>query len=191
MTLRKRVLITLAVTVATALAVAGAVGVPSVFAIKGLQKEINAAQAAIDVRMAMFRYLRKAAADLDATQRRVATLSQVAVKGGHELEFITALEEAAAAAGVEQDIGLNTASQKEISSWERIAPLQLQVKGTYPQVRDYISRLEKMPYLIDIRSFSMMRTGKEDEDSGVSASLSATVYLIGENGPSFTGAAAK
>jgi Tfp pilus assembly protein PilO len=191
MTLRKRVLITLGVTVVAAVAVAAAIGVPSVFAIKGLQKEINAAQTAIDVRVAMFRYLRKAAADLNDTQRRVATLSQIAVRGGHELEFITALEEAAAAAGVEQDIGLNTASQKEISSWERISPLQLQIKGTYPQVRDYISRLERMPYLIDVRSFSIMRTGKEDGESSVSATLSATVYMIGESGPSFTGATAK
>lgn len=191
MTLRKRVIITLAVTTLVTLAVAGAVGVPSVFSIKALQREINSAQIAIDERVAMFRYLRKAAAELDTTTQRMTALSKVAVMGGHELEFITALEEAAAASGVEQDIGLNTANQKEISSWERIAPLQLQVKGSYAQVRDYMVRLERMPYLIDIRSFSIQRVGKEDEASAVYASLSATVYMISENGPAFTGAAAK
>ena len=187
MILRKRIVTTLVTTAISAIIVAGAIGIPSFLSIQDLHGQINDAQAAIDERVAMFRYLRKTAADLETTQKRIAVLSQVAVHEGHELDFITATEGVAAATGVEQDLSLDTANPKTLSSWEQVSPVRLSVRGTYKQVRNYISMLERLPYLVNVRELSFNRvSGKDPNTTNVNAQLSATIYWIGANGPDFT-----
>lgn len=187
MLLRKRIITALVVTALSAVAVAGAVGVPSVLAIQDLHGQINDAQVAIDQRVAMFRYLRKAAADLTTAQKRIAALSEVAVHEGHELEFITTMEDLATKTGVEQELNLNTVNQKDISGWERLIPVSLSVKGTYPQVRDYLTGLERLPYLVSVSDLAISRFSDDEAAvSSVAAQLNATIYWIGAGGPDFT-----
>lgn len=146
---------------------------------------ITEEQTRIDEQYALRRLLRGSSTDLTATKGRVGTLSQAAVREGGELAFIRALEGAAAASGVTQDIQLETANQTDLSAWEKQIPLTLRLTGPYPRVLRHINALERLPYAISVQLLSIDAQALNDPTGAVRAIVNAKVYWIGSSSPDF------
>ncbi len=72
---------------------------------------------------------------------------------GNELDFITAVELAAETSGVELRINLNPASKGQAGDLTRTVDLQL--SGPYRNILDALSAVERLRYLVIIRSVSI------------------------------------
>lgn len=193
MIVRRRVFTTIIIAALTALALIGAVVVPSVLAINDTKTKIASQQANIDQQVAMFRYVRQSMANFADTKSRLAMLSEVALHEGKELDFITSLEGIAQIAGVTQTISLLTANQHELSPWEKMFPVRLTVSGTYPAVREYLRDLERLPYNVSLNGVDLTVPSQNyaNNPSGlVEAQINGTVYWIGADAPDFTGTVA-
>lgn len=167
-----------------ALGIGGAVGIPSVLAIRKAVADIAVAQARLDDRYALRRYMSKAASDIADKKKRVAPLSKAALQENGELDFVTAIESAAATAGVDEKLTLETANQRELGPWEKEIPVTITANGPYPGVAGFIDALQRMPYLFDIATFDM---GPQADKHGgaVHLELHGMVYWLGKGAPDF------
>ncbi len=188
MLVKKRMLITIGIFGGLTLVALGVAAVPSIVAIQDLKKKIAEEQAKIDVRYALRRYIRNSVTNLADTKRRIGALAAGALQEGKELDFITALESAAAASGVRQEISLETANQKDLSSWEREIPLKLRVTGPYDRVLRHLRGLERLPYFILVESVTAdapRPSGNPADDGDVEALITGIVYWQGAGAPDF------
>ena len=189
MLLRKRVVTTISIIAVATVIIGGGLGVNSMFSINRIKTDIRAEQQSIDDRFAMHRYIRQEVAKINEARRRLRQLADMSLVESSELDLITALENNALETGVEQDISLETVNQVEISSWEKMVPIRLQVTGSYPAFSDYLRRLDKLDYLISIQSFNIMNQNSSRFDSDslgmVRGDLIAQVYWTSENRPAF------
>jgi len=189
MLLRKRVVTTISIIAVATVIIGGGLGVNSMFSINRIKTDIRAEQQSIDDRFAMHRYIRQEVAKINEARRRLRQLADMSLVESSELDLITALENNALEAGVEQDISLETVNQVAISSWEKMVPIRLQVTGSYPAFSDYLRRLDKLDYLISIQSFNIMNQNSSRFDSDslgmVRGDLIAQVYWTSENRPAF------
>lgn len=161
---------------------------PSTYKVRELHVSINAEHAKIEGRYQRRGQLRDTLKILQEVRSGVADLTSIAIHDGKELEFIRALEEAAADRNIEQDIQLKTVNQIELSEWEREVPVTLLVKGRYVDVLNYIRDIETLPYYITIDSFTF-QTSRSDKaksftEEPVQATLNGSVYWITSDVPS-------
>lgn len=169
------------------LGIAG-VAVPTVLTIRKLVGQIEEEEKKIDTRYALRRYIRSSLANLIETKKDLGQLSDVALQEGKELAFITAVEDAANAAGVEHKIVLETANQKEISPWEREIPVKLEAEGPYPAVLRFLNDVERLPYYVLVESIHIAtpRAGSELSGEGlVEGLIQGKVYWQASSAPDF------
>lgn len=188
MLVQKRMLITIGLFGGLTLLALGVAAVPSILAISDLEKKIAEEQGKIDVRYALRRYIRNSVTNLADTKRRIGALAAGAVQEGKELDFITALEQAANASNVTQVIALETANQKDLSKWEREIPLKLRVTGQYDNVLRHLQALERLPYFILVDGVSAdapRSSGNPSDEGDVEAMISGIVYWQGSGAPDF------
>ena len=152
MKLNKRLAIIISVTGTLALLVIGVVGLPSLLAIKKLNQQIAAEYLDIESRYNLRRHTRASLAAMDDHKPKLQHLTDAVVIEGEELDFISALEAAASAAQVTQDLSLETVNQKDISPWEREIPIRVRTTGDYRHIVNYFQRLQALPYYISFDS---------------------------------------
>ncbi|MBI4457805.1 type 4a pilus biogenesis protein PilO [Candidatus Uhrbacteria bacterium] len=188
MKLRHKIFTTIGILGAAALIILGVIVYPSAKAIDDLAKGISAQKLTIEERYLRLQQIRSSLKGLGDARQKTAALAGLAVHEGRELDFINALEAAAAEAGVEQDINLETANQKDLSKWEREIPLTLKVSGPYPSLLRYLSELERLPYMVNVRSLQL-ETATESRTSNprgiVDMRIQAMVYRLSKNAPEF------
>ncbi|HTK04358.1 MAG TPA: type 4a pilus biogenesis protein PilO [Candidatus Eisenbacteria bacterium] len=187
MLVKKRLIIISGVLGFLILALAGAVGIPSVISTRSLVGKISDEQAKIEERYAMRRYVRNSIANLAETKKRLGDFSAVALQENKELDFVRALEQAAGSSGVEQKLSLETVNQKELSSWEKEIPVKIEVTGAYPSVLGYLNALERSTYIIIFNTIQIAppRADVNAKEGDVTATVTATVYWQGQNAPDF------
>lgn len=188
MLVKKRMLIAIGLFGGLTLLALGVAAVPSILAIRDLETKIAEEQGKIDVRYALRRYIRNSVTNLADTKRRIGALAAGALQEGKELEFITALEEAATKSGVNQTLSLETANQKDLSKWEREIPLKLRVVGPYDSVLRHLQALERLPYFILVDGVSAdapRASGNPAADGDVEALVTGIVYWQGAGAPDF------
>lgn len=188
MVIRKR-LIAISVTLGIlTVAIGGGVGIPSVLSIRGLITKISEEQGKIDARYALRRYIRNSAANLAETKIQLGALSSLSLQEGKELAFVTAIEDAAQAAGVEHKLVLETANQKELSLWEKEIPVKMQVHGDFPKILAFMNAVEQLPYavMMDNAQVASPRSTSIDREGIVDATVAGTVYWISQTAPDFT-----
>lgn len=188
MIVHKRVITSIVLVSLAAVGLVAGVAVPSALSVSGIRKQITDRKAEIDERVDMVKHIRESLTNRKIAGERLRLLSRMAVHEGDELSFVTSLESVAAKAGLEQDISLETVNQKELSTWEKVVPLRLAVKGSYPQFRRYLAALENSPYAIMIQEINMNTAGRspnDNPDGVVSATISAQVYWIGKDAPDY------
>ncbi len=170
------------------LAIAAAVGIPSVLAIHKLIGDIAVEQGKIDERYALRRYVRNSVANLAETKRLLGALSDAALQDGKELDFVRSLEAAADAAGVSQELTLETVNQKILSPWEKEIPVKIAVHGDYQKALAYLNAVERGRYVLVVENLQVspsrlsdisVRTGAVDVD------VAATAYWQDQNAPDF------
>ncbi|MDD5251374.1 MAG: hypothetical protein PHT12_01925 [Patescibacteria group bacterium] len=155
MQVNKRIAITSAVLGGITLLLLGALVVPTVLAMKEAKAKIAEARHEIETRYALRRETRESVSQLEDVKKRLAEMPPVAIREGQELDFINALEVAAASSGVEQELALETVNQKQLSPWETDIPVRLQATGEYRKVMAYLRRVEKMSYYVRTSSLSI------------------------------------
>ena len=172
---------------AAALLLLGAVAVPSWLSIGNLERQIDAANAAIDKKYMVRQLVRDSFAALESSRDDIASLRSIAINEGEELKFIDAIEQVQDRTGVQADISLVTVNQKTISPWEREIPITVSVRGDYRDVIRFLSGLEHLPYVISFGSINLRGEGDAAGRvvGGVRADLSGIVYWFGKNAPSF------
>lgn len=188
MHVKKRILTTISALAVINLLLLGA-GAMAATAIRKDAARIAEAQAELDTQYALHRYMRTVASTLTETSGRLGELRSMAIQEGEELQFITALERAADAAGVDQSIALETANQKDLSAGEREIPLKLEFSGTYPQALRYLNAIERLPYVIVFTGVTFetsRQDGQFNPDGRVQAAVTATAYWQASTAPSFT-----
>jgi Tfp pilus assembly protein PilO len=188
MLVKKRMLITIVLFGGLTLLALGIAAVPSVLAIRDLEKKIAEEQDKIDVRYALRRYIRNSVTNLANTKRRIGALSAGALQEGKELEFITALEAAAEKSDVTQSITLETVNQKDTSKWEREIPLKLRIGGPYDRVLRHLNAIERLPYLVLLDSITIStprQTSSAVPDGVIEATVDGVVYWQGTGAPDF------
>ncbi|HOZ36789.1 MAG TPA: type 4a pilus biogenesis protein PilO [bacterium] len=87
--------------------------------------------------------------NLELIEGNLHLLDEAYLKKGEELNFITDLEQAAAANNVEQAIDFNNELGEEKNSIKTI-PLELKINGDLKEIMAYINALERLPYYVDI-----------------------------------------
>jgi len=184
MHLKQRMTVMSATLAVLTLGIGGAIGIPSILAIQKSVSDIAVAQARLDDRYALRRYMTKAASDIADKKKRLAPLAAVALQEGRELDFVTAIESAAAASGVDEKLTLETANQREISTWEREIPVTIEASGPYPGVAAFLDALQRMPYLLDMSTLDL--SPKSDEKPGsVHLEIHGVAYWLGSTAPDF------
>jgi Tfp pilus assembly protein PilO len=128
--------------------------------------------------------VRRSVAALQAARPKLAELGAVAVREGRELDLVSALEAAAAAANVEQDIVLETVNQRDLSPWEREIPVRLRVAGAYADVLSYLAAVERLPYSLTVQG--LMIAARSDRPVGiVTANVTGIIYWQSKDAPPF------
>lgn len=183
MLIKKRISITIGFLGIAILGISGAVIIPSLFAVRQLQKDIGAAHADLEARYSGGRQARTSAAALMANKDKFAELSRVAVKEGEELVFVNALE-AAAPENTDMDILLETANQRSLSDWEREIPLKIKIRAPFSAVLSTMDAMERLPYSIVIQSIHAVGPGDKPRDE-MTVDLAGTVYWQSNQAPSF------
>ncbi len=152
MKVNKRITVTISLLGGITLALIGAICIPTILSIRGLQSSINDENYKIEERYAMRRLTRKSLGQLEETKQRILPLRQTGIQEGEELNFVNALENAASSANIDQTIALETVNQKDISAWEKEVPLTITAVGDYRDLLVYLRRVEKLPYYILVKS---------------------------------------
>jgi hypothetical protein len=187
MKLNRSLTTSLVVLGALSLLILGAVGIPSIIGIRQLNREIGNDYLEIERKYSLRLHTRSSLATMDDLKPQLEALTRMAIIEGRELEFISALEQAAADSDVTQNLSLDTANQREISPWEREVPVGLTVVGDYAKVINYIERLQALPYYLLFNSIDMAESVERNEESTgrVRVVLRGTIRWFSEGHPIF------
>jgi hypothetical protein len=160
MLIKKRILTTIGALIAAIAFLLGAFAVPSIFTIRDLSSRIGDERSKLDSQYALRIFMRDAANKMAEVNVKLQSIAAMSIEEGGELAFITALEDAATANKVEQDIALETANQRDVSAWEREIPLTLAISGTYPNFLRHMAAIERLPYAISVSSVEVIPSRK-------------------------------
>lgn len=183
MNIKKRISLTIAIFSGLALILVGGAVVPAILSVLDLKSKTAAVLQEIDDQYARRRHSSTASTSLESTRTRVAALGSIGVVEGNELDFIDSLEQAAAGAGVEQKIVLETANQRDVSPGIREVPLKISAEGEFPRLISYLHRLEALPYYIVVQKLDMSATrpGGSEKVSVIKASISGTILWFAKD----------
>jgi len=183
----RRIAITISVLAAATLLLAGAVAVPTVMAITNLRIKMAEANQMINQKYQLRRHSRTALEALQRAKEQINTLSSVAVIEGQELEFVSALEQAAESAGIKQDLTLETVNQRDVSPWEKEIPMKIRAAGDYRDLLVYLYKVQKLPVYITMTSVEIAAPAQRRSaaDGLVEANFSATVRWLAKDQPVF------
>lgn len=185
MNVNKRITTAITVVGILTLLLIGAVAVPMILSVSSFRDKIAAADAEINKRYALRRHTRSALTSLKEMQDKIGAFSRIGIVEGKELEFVRALEATAAEAGVEQEIALETVNQRDLSAWTKEIPLKINLEGDFPNLLDYMYRLEALPYYVVLRNIDLSQPRQlELNGSGrVQVALYGTVLWYAEDQP--------
>lgn len=131
--------------------------IPAVRDIRNLNERIHTQRKALEMLYQRGQNIRTSSSEYENVKKDIPLLSSSFLTLGNELDFITALEAAAAEVGVQQTINLDTAQYVPIEELPpeslsgplaRKVPLRLDIVGTYAQFISYLQEIEEMqPYV--------------------------------------------
>jgi hypothetical protein len=157
--------------------------------IKNLTLQLTEQHQEIERRYILRSYIKQTRDDILTAQGELELLKKTFIQEGQELEFIQALEKAAAVSGVSQNINLETVNQKELTLWEKEIPLRITISGPFPGVMSWLNEIEHLDYyvLFDQMTISTDRnTRTVQEQKNVGANFQGRVYWIAADAPYFS-----
>jgi len=151
---------------------------PNIKRIKYLQKSIINQKIEAEQNLIEQQNITQVNKKIQQIESQVDTLYSIFINTNKELEFITTLEGIASKNNITQTINLNFDAISTKQSYQEI-PLNLDVKGTYNNLINYLIDLETLRYYINIHSFSitMLSSGQSPKDGGLVASPNYTMNL--------------
>ncbi len=158
---------------------------PAILSISSLQKQLAEEQNNIETRYLTRQAVRESMSSLESNRRALTDLKAAAIIEGQELAFISAIENQSDQAGVTSVIQLETANQRDLSSWEKDVPVIFTVNGPAKNVIRFLDGLERLPYAIGIDNVDINRGASGTYATDVHAKISGSIYWIGSRAPKF------
>lgn len=185
MLISKRLFVSTCVLGGATLLLIGAGAIPAVLSIGSLEKKLAEEHANIELRYRTRQVVRESLSSLEGNKNSVASLKQTAIVEGEELAFISAIEAETDRSGVTAKIQLETANQRDLSSWEKDVPVNLTVTGKTADFLRFLDGLERSPYSIAIDNIDIRRNSSGTGPAEITAKISGSVYWIGVRAPKF------
>lgn len=105
-------------------------------------------------------------------------LDNILLKENQELQYITALENAANEHGVALKINIGESKRLPNQLFSVLA-VSFEVKGSYPNIMRWLASLESMPYYTNINETALaVHPPKEGEAASTTANISAETYWL-------------
>jgi hypothetical protein len=164
-----------------------AVVLPTLLSIHTLREDIGSTQLQMERQYQQRQALRETTANLQAIRGIAGTLNRYAIREGDELRFIQSLENIAGRHGIEQDIQLETANQKDLTAWEKVVPLTITLKGAFPDVLRYLRDAETLNYdlQLDALQFTELSPGAGGGQGDIQVRIIGRVHWLSRSAPDF------
>lgn len=177
MLINKRIAITTSLLGGATLLLLFGMALPIALSVRTLTGQIVGAKERIETRYTQRLRLREALDKINEARPKLLAIQRLAVRENEELEFIHALEQAAG--GLQQEIALVTANQKDLSAWERAIPFRLIVSGDFRKVVEYLDAIERLPYSVLVEGVDVgkpRQISEETPSGAIEAVITGTIY---------------
>jgi len=165
---KKNNLIIISLLVATSLIITLLVIKPSIDNINNIKNQIQDQRVELEKKYQQILYFQKNIQGVKKIQTELAIVDKMFLTSGEELNFINTLENIATQNDITQTINLkNIVSGEEISTYLLFS---IDLKGTTPNIINYLFEIEKLPYYINFDKFELTALNKTKVISNVSIS---------------------
>ena len=111
---------------------------------------------------------------LKMIEPQIEKLNNVFVTSNHELDFIIAMENFADKNNVIQTLNITPPTIDNKNNKLQEAPLELNIKGSFSDIYNYLNDIESMDYYFSIEEFSLGSTNMPGEKK-----IDANLHLLG------------
>ncbi len=157
---------------------------PSINDIKRIKQEVERERIDLEKKYIKGQSLKQLKENLKKIKPELKMLDNAFIISGHELDFITTLENFAHKNHVEQKINMNAFKNLNESQILQKIPLSLSLKGNFTNLINYLTDSEASHYYININSLEISSVSAKpfisnkspNNNSGISMALSANIY---------------
>ena len=159
---------------------------PSIDDIKYIKEEVEMQRIDLEKKYVKGQSLKQLKENLKKIKPELEMINNAFIVSGHELDFITTLENFAHKNNVEQKINMNAFKDLNESQVLQKIPLNLSLKGNFTNLINYLIDLEASHYYININSLEILSTSAKsfvpnknpNNSNNVSITLSANIYWV-------------
>ena len=142
---------------------------PTIREIKKISYAIETQRLDLEKRYLKGQNLKQLRENLNKIEPQLDKLNRIFINQNRELEFITTLEETAAANKIFQKINLGAAEAVPAQRFKKI-PLQLSAQGNFINQMNYLLKLEALDYYINIKTLELSPAPTSLAENGTSLS---------------------
>src|SRR3989344_1443922 len=178
MTIKKKIIIfTSFVTIIIAVIVY-AIILPTINDIKNISKSVYQERADLEKKYLRGQILRNTIENFEKIKPEKVRLISIFIIENQELEFITELENIAAANHIEQQLNFQSNKNEGEKSEKGFysLPLEIKVQANFLETMRYLEDLEKMNYYYNIESVTIDTAGQNSDM--IRLSLTGNVYML-------------
>jgi Tfp pilus assembly protein PilO len=151
---------------------------------KAIAQNIENQRVDLEIKYIRGQSLKKLTKNIRTIEPQMDKLGSIFIKEGEELNFITTLENLANANNIDQKINLEIDKKTIIKGLKKI-PVKISSSGSFKNILNYLSGLEKLDYYINIGSISLSSSQQKASsvnqeqviENKINMSLNAYVYL--------------
>ncbi len=147
---------------------------PTLIKITSISREIINERVELENKMSFGINLKKIQMDLEEVSDLENELKKIYINKGNELDYITKIENTAAAAGVNININSADFTGKNIGDSVKEIPLQMNFSGDYKNIIGFFQAMEAMPNYYNL---NLIVINKEQQNK-ISVQTIGQTYLI-------------
>lgn len=137
---------------------------PAIKEIKNISEKIYQERFELEKKYLAGQNLKKSVADYEKVKGHLEELETIFVKKEEELKFITSLENLAEKNQIEQKIILNI-QKEETKNLSKTIPIQLNLRGNYLNLLEYLRDLEVLNYYINLKNVSFIKSDSKSSSA--------------------------
>lgn len=172
----KNQIISIALSVASLLAVVVLIIIPAFSSINSINKEIKQQEEELENRLAMGLNAKKIKEDLNEIEAYVGDIDKIFLEKNSELEMITRIEALASESGVEASIRPDFKIQNFSNDAGKL-PLSMTISGDYYKIMQFINSLDCQEYYYNIDNANLSRVARGKDSSVVSLDVSGSLFI--------------
>lgn len=173
---RKKIIINTLLSLAIIAGLSYFIILPASEDIKEIRSKISELRIDLEKKYIRGQSLRKLSESLKIIESQIPKLDEIFIKKSEAINFITALEEIAASANIEQEINLVSDHEKKTETHNK-TPLQLSTTGSFTNQIEYLNKLESLNYYINIMSLEIIGRHGE-ETNNINMNIFSNTYWL-------------